>query len=461
MADPFMARIVPQTAEPQALAVQLNRGVRKKHARITYEGRVPFGEALSIDRWRLGNGLTVLLLEDHAAPVVSYHTWYRVGSRYEEEGKTGLAHFFEHMMFNETESLPWGEFDRKMEAAGGETNAATWIDWTYYYESLPKEEVGLAVELEADRMANLVVREEQVESEREVVANERRMAVEDDVHGAADEKLHALAYGAEHPHGWPTIGWMADIEGYRVKDCRRFYDTWYAPNNATVIVVGDVDPADLLPRIQEKYGALKPSRISERPAPRSTRQRRERRAEMRWPTPSEKLAIAWHAAPHASFDHAVLEIIDELWTGGRSARLRRRLVDDMEIVAELRGGVSGLQHGGLFDLWVSMREGIAAERALDVIDEEVARLVAEPVPEAELSKVKARTELFFLGEIETTSGKASQLGFGETVTGDPAHTFVRLEELRRVSADDVRRVAAKYLKPGRRSIVHVRPKGAA
>jgi zinc protease len=444
-----------------SLAARLNRGVRSKHARLSFDGEVPFGEQLRVQRWRLGNGLCVRLVVDRSAPVVSYHTWFGVGSRHEEEGKTGLAHFFEHMMFNETKHLPWGEFDRRMEAAGGETNAATWIDWTFYFESLPADELPLAIELESDRMQHLVVRKPQVESEREVVANERRMAVEDDVHGTADERLHALAFGPGHPHGWPTIGWMDDIEGYRVPDCRAFYRTWYAPNNATVVIAGHLDPEDALGRLQAAYGSIRPSKLPARPAPPKPRQRKERRAEMTWPTATEKLAVGWHAPPYASFDHAVAEVIDELWTGGRSSRLRRRLVEELELVSELRGGVSGLRHGGLFDLWISMREGHAATEALAVIDEEVERLAREPVPEAELDKVKSRLELFFLTHVETTGGKAEQVGFGETVADDPGHAFVRLEELRRVTADDVARVARSMLRPGRRSRVHVTPKKEA
>lgn len=455
-----MSNASPPTPEAE-LTARLNRRTRKKHARVTALGEVPFGPRLRIHRYQLGNGLRVLVLPDHAAPLVSYHTWFRVGSRHEEPGKTGLAHFFEHMMFNETANLPQGEFDRLIDAAGGESNAATWIDWTYYYESLPAEELPLAIRLESDRMRNLLVRGPQVDSEREVVANERRMSVDDDVNGAASEQLHALAYGRAHPHGWPTIGWMEDIEGYRVRDCQAFYRTWYAPNNATLVIVGDTDPEQVLAQVQDAYGGIAPSALPDRPPPPPVRQRAERRARMTWPTPSEKLALGWHAPPHATFDAVVIEVIDELLTGGRSGRLRVRLVEELEVVSELRGGVSGLRHGGLFELWVSMREGIPADRALEVIDQEIARLQTEPVPEAELDKIKNRVELFVLSEIETVSGKASQIGYGEVVADDPGHAFTRLAELRRVTPSDIARVAAKLLKPARRSIVHVVPAEAS
>lgn len=424
-------------------------------------GEQAFGETLRVERWRLPNGLTVLVLPDPAVPVVAYHTWFRVGSRHEEPGKTGLAHFFEHLMFNETEGLAHGEFDRRMEEAGADTNAATWIDWTYYHQSLPAEELPLAIELEAERMGRLRVRKPQVESEREVVANERRMSVDDDVHGAADERLHTMVFGASHPHGWPTIGWMKDIEAYRVADCRAFYRTWYAPNNATVVICGAVDVADAIARIEAAYGRLRPARLPRRPPVPKAPITRELREDLRWPTPSEKLCLGWPAPPYASFEHAVAEVVHELWLGGRSGRLRRRLVEDMEIVQALRGGVGGLTYEGLFDLWVSMRDGQAASRALRVIDEEVARLKAEEVSEAELDKVKARAELYTLGDIETASGKAYQLGYGETVSGDPAHVFARLEELRRVRPADVRRFARERLRKTRRAIVRVLPAAAA
>jgi zinc protease len=254
---------------------------------------------------------------------------------------------------------------------------------------------------------------------------------------------------------------MEDIEAYSVPDCRAFYRTWYAPNNATLVIVGDVDVHDSLTRIRDAYGPIAPSTIPDRGTPPRPRQRAERRATLKWPTPTEKVLIGWHAPPHASFDHAVLEVIDELWTGGRSGRLRRKLVEELEIVSELRAGVGGLVHGGLFDLWISMREGVPVAKALEVVDAEVARLALEPVGDAELSKIKARIELYFLAEIETTSGKAAQIGFAETVAGDPAHAFTRLEELRRVSATDVQRVAGERLAPTHRSVVHVIPQEGA
>jgi zinc protease len=183
----------------EVLIERLNRGVRKRNARWTFVRDQSFGDALTLRRFQLGNGLTVLTLLDRSAATVSYHTWFRVGSRHERPGKTGLAHLFEHLMFGETRNHPHGDFDRLMERAGAEANAATWTDWTCYYENAPRDALPLLIELEADRMSNLVPRPPQVTSEKEVVANERKLRVDDDVEGRALELLYESAF-RDHPY---------------------------------------------------------------------------------------------------------------------------------------------------------------------------------------------------------------------------------------------------------------------
>lgn len=418
---------------------------------------IPFGERLQIDRWRLRNGLTILLLRDDSAPVVSYQTWFRVGSSHEQVGKTGQAHLLEHLMFNETKNLAHGEFDRLLEAAGGETNAATWVDWTYYYENLPASEIGLAIKLEADRMANLLLVKEKVASEKEVVISERRDRVEDDVEGSVGELLFATAFGKAHPYGWPTIGWMEDIESFSPKDCQSFYRTHYAPNGATLVVVGAIDPQDVLAKIDEHYGSLKAAKRPAQDGPPAPRQRTERRKSISWPTPTPKIAVGWHAPAYGSYDHAVLTVIDQLLVGGRSSRLWKDLVREKEIAAEVRMSLAPFRHAGLVDLWLSAREGKSVERCLSVAMQHIHRLQKTKVDEDELAKVKNRLELGFLGALETVNGKGDQIGFCETVVGDPSHPFVRLEEYRRVTSDDVRRVAREVFDDARRTIIDVVP----
>ncbi len=415
-----------------------------------------FGPTLRVRRFRLDNGLSLLILRDPSAPIVSYHTWFRVGSRHETPGKTGQAHLLEHLMFIETKSLREGEFDRLLEAEGGESNAATWTDWTYYYENLPASSWKLAVQLEAGRMNDLVLSKARVASEKEVVESERRDRVEDDVDGAVSEKLYAAVFGRRHPYGWPTIGWMRDIESFRPSDCRDFYRAHYAPNHATIVVVGDVDEADALRTISAAYARFP---AAEAPTPRPVRApepRGERRLEMRWPSPTEKLAIGWPAPPFASRDHAVLVVLTHVLSMGRSARLHVDLVREREIASEVRMSLAPFQQASLLDAWVSLREGHDADRALSALDRQIARLSREDVPVAELDKVKNGLELAFLGGLETVPGKADQIGFSETVVGDPSHAFVRLEEYRSVTPADVRRVAREVLSSRARTVIRVR-----
>ncbi len=416
----------------------------------------PFGPSLRVLRYRLENGLTILVLRDPSAPIVSYHTWFRVGSRHETPGKTGQAHLLEHLMFIETESLAEGEFDRLLEAEGGESNAATWTDWTYYYENLPASSWKLAVRLEAGRMNGLVLAPKRVASEKEVVESERRDRVEDDVDGAVSEKLYASVFGRRHPYGWPTIGWMRDIRGFSPADCRRFYRAHYAPNHATIVVAGDVEPDDAVDTITREYGHFRAFATPTPPPLAAPVLRGEKRLEMQWPTPTEKLAIGWVAPRFAERDHAVLVVLTHVLASGRSARLHVDLVREREIASEVRMSIAPFREASLVDGWVSLREGHTANEALRAVDLQIARLGRELVPAAELDKVKNGLELSFLGGLETVPGMAEQIGFSETVVGDPSHAFARLEEYRSVTPEDVRRVASRVLRADARTMVRVR-----
>ena len=442
-------------ASPNSLIERLNRGVTKRNARWSFVNAQSFGDALELRRFRLGNGLTVLTLVDRSAPTVSYHTWFRVGSRHERPGKTGLAHLFEHLMFSETKNRPHGEFDRSMERAGAEVNAATWTDWTYYYENAPKNALPLLIELEADRMSNLVLREPQVRSEKEVVANERKLRVEDDIEGRALEHLYATAF-RRHPYRWPTIGWMEDIRSFTVEDCRRFYRTHYAPNNAAIIIAGDFSERQALSLIQEHYGHLSPARdIDTTPRPKEPAQRSERVFRIAAPTPTDKVLIGYHAPPFADSDTPVLTVANEVLFGGRSSRLYRLFCVDEEIALSVRGAVSPFVDPGLFEIWISLREGKRKEDAVALLDREVARLGADGPTDVELEKAINQIELSFLYGMETPGGKAEQLGFYETVVDDGATAFDRLDAYRRVTAGHVKRAVGKYLRPSRRTRVEI------
>lgn len=439
------------------LNARLGNGLRTKNARVEWIANIPFGESLTARRYRLGNGLTILLLVDRSAPVISYHSWFRVGSRDEKPGKTGLAHLFEHLMFNQTKSQSAGTFDRTMEAAGAETNAATWVDWTFYHANLPATELKTVMTLEADRMHNLVLKQKQVGSEKEVVANERRYRVDDDVEGTASEQLYAHAF-KRHGYHWPTIGWMRDIEGFNTRDCERFYQTYYSPNNAIVVLAGDLDEQKTLAMIQQHYGDFRPAKLPKRPTVQEPPQKRERRVTLKRATSSEKLLIGYRAPAFIERDHAVLTLANEILFGGRSSRLFRALVRTQEIAAEVHGSLAPSHDPGLYEIWVSMRAGCGHQRALKTIDAGLARMCKTRVTAIELEKAKNRMELGFLQGMETAGGKAEQLGFYETVLNDAGFVFKRLEQYRSVTADDILEVARRIFVSTSRTVVTVIPK---
>jgi zinc protease len=424
-------------------------------AKLIFEESHPFGGEV-VHRWRLGNGLTVLILIDASAPVASYHTWFKVGSRHERPGKTGLAHLFEHLMFNETENLGAGTFDRKLEENGAETNAATWVDWTYYYESLPADRLKLAIKLEAERMSRLVLREPQVTSEKEVVANERRYRVDDDVEGAANELLYKTAF-VQHPYHWPTIGWMQDIESFTPEDCASFYRTYYAPNNATVVVVGDVRERDVLLAIRGAYGAIPGQVIPPEDITPEPPQLERRDLVVHKPTATEKLSIAFKGPALGDADHATATVLSEVLFGGRASRLYRTLVVDRELATDVHGWVSTFRDPGLFECWATARGQHTTQELQGVMEGAFARLRADVIGEEELARAKARLELGLLQQLETIPGKAEQIGFYESVLGEPAHAFRRVEAFRRTTASDIRRVARRYLVDASSTIIRVLP----
>ncbi len=416
---------------------------------------MPFGSE-TIERFRLGNGLRILLVVSRHAKVASFHTWFGVGSRHERSGKTGLAHLFEHLMFNETRNLPAGTFDRKLESIGASTNAATWNDWTYYHEDLPSEALATVIKLEAERMKHLVLRLPQVTSEIEVVANERRYRVDDDVDGAVNELLYKTAFD-RHAYHHPTIGWMEDILAFTPADCERFYETYYAPNNAVIVVVGDVDPPRLLKLIQAHYGDISSSKLPPEEGEPEPAQRAERTVRVRKPTPTARVAIGYKSPALADAEHAALSVLCEALFGGRSARLFRSIVTEREVATDLAASVAQFRDPGLFELYATAREGTTSDALLAAIDHALDELARSPVSEAERERAIARMELGFLQGLESVGGRAEQIGFYQTVLGDPAGSLTRLEALRAVTRDALEASAKRFLSRDRRTVILVDP----
>jgi zinc protease len=456
---PGAANALPRKDPLDELLEELNRD-RPPLARLRHDASIAFGPAMRVERFVLGNGLKLLVLADHAAPVVCMQIWFGVGSRHERVGKTGIAHLFEHLMFGETDNVPHGAFDRMLEEAGAETNAATFLDWTYYHTNLPKDALELTIRLEGERMARLVLRDPQVSSEKEVVANERRQRVDDDVDGSVSELLYKEAF-LEHAYGWPTIGWMEDIKGFTTEDCVDFYRTYYAPNNASLVIVGDVALGQALRAVQDHYGWQPSSQIPVEDVRPEPPQAEERRSEVKKPTATHKIAIGYRGPALGDFDHEPLVLLNEILFGGRSSRVHRALVQQQEIATEIRGWVGSFRDPALYDIFLTARGEHTGDALLAALDPLLEAVHRAPVSEAELDKAKARLELSVLQGLETVSGKAEQIGFYETVLGDPAALFSKLAAYRRVTTGDLLRVARRYLVRSSRTVIHVIPDGSS
>lgn len=442
-------------------ARELESLLTKVNARATALGRVQhvetlaFLENLPVERYILGNGLQVLLLVDRSAPVIAFQAWFRVGSRHERPGKTGLAHLFEHLMFNEVEGLPAGAFDQRMEAIGADNNASTWLDFTQYQEAFPREHLRVVIDLESRRMDQLVLREPQVKSEKEVVMNERRYRVEDDVEGASEELLYKASF-TEHPYHAPTIGWMQDIEGLTSDDCRSFYQAYYAPNNATLVLVGDLDERKTLSLISEHYGRHAPSVLPAEDVRFDPPKLAETRLELIQPTATEKLLLAYPGPALGDADHAVCCLLLEVLVGGRSSRLMRRLVRQDQLASDVSGFVGPHRDPALIEFSASAQGAHVAEELLASIDQELTQLVDELISDVELERSKARMEFGHFAGMETAEGKASQLGFFEAVLGNPTEGLARFRRLQNVTPSEIRRVARRYLTHPGRTVLCVR-----
>ena len=423
--------------------------------------RAPLG-TLSASKWRFDNGLTAVLMPDATATSVSYTTWFRVGSRDEDEaaGQTGLAHLFEHLMFTQTKGQPVGEFDRAIEAVGGNSNAMTYYDFTAYIDNVPPGELGRVAAMEADRMVNLALDKRQVDTERDVVAEERLGSVEDSVDGSLDELMYKQSFRT-HPYRWPVMGWMKDIKAVTEAKATAFYRRFYNPANAIVVISGRIDEPATLEVQARSYGALPAPPESQRAvvAPEHA-PAEDVRATLVRPVLADRLVVGYPAPGLADADRVAFELVNEILLGGPSSRIYRRLVIERELASSARGDVAPTRDPGLYGIWVQLTKGHTAAEAEAVILEEIAALGRGPVPAAELDKAKARLETEFWRELTSSHGRAEMLGQFEIACGDFRRLFQRGSEYARVTPADVRAVVARYL-AGPRSVVIATPPAAA
>ena len=401
----------------------------------------------------LDNGLTLVTLEDHATPIVSFQMWVRVGSR-DETRVTGLAHLFEHMMFKGSKNVAPELHARIIQARGGRTNAYTTPDVTVYTTDVTSETLPLVIALEAERVANLDISAETLISEREVVLEERRMRTEDRPGGRAFEALFALTFQA-HPYRTPVIGWRSDVETTTVEDCRDFFSSYYVPNNITLVIVGDFDSELAMEQVRQAFGPLAPALEIPRNLTREPLQRGARSAQVHFDLRGPVFAAAWHAPPSGHPDTDALDVASRIFSGGRSSRVYRRLIYEEQVALSAHGGYSEMADAGIFLGFASVRPSVDIERVEELFLEEIRRLRDEPVTADELDKAKRQLEVSMVYELMTNRALANRIGYDVTILGRIRPLEDHFAALRAVTAADVQRVAQTYLIDEGASIVRV------
>jgi zinc protease len=399
----------------------------------------------------LPNGLRVLLLEDHRSPIVSVQLWYRVGSRNEQRGATGIAHFLEHLMFKGTRRYGPRQFARLVEQNGGQDNAFTSQDVTSYFVNITADQLDLVLDLESDRMRNLLLDPKEIDSERQVVIEERRTRTEDDPEGFLGEEVGSIAFKA-HPYGSPIIGWMEDLKRLTPAEIRAFYRTYYVPNNAILVAVGDFRAQTALEKVKQRFGPIARGPAPPPVSPVEPPQNGERRVIVQKQAQLPIVYLAWHVPNQRSDDAPALEVLSTVLSGGRASRLYRNLVYERQLALEAGGDYSYFSlDPNLFWFWATAMPGQTPEKLEAELLAEMARLGQEPVSDEELQRAKNQIEAQFVFQQDSVYRRAALLVRFELI-GGYGLIDAFLGRIRAVTAADLQRVARTYFPVDRKNV---------
>jgi predicted Zn-dependent peptidase len=414
-------------------------------------------QLLSVDDdFTLKNGLKVVTVEDHTVPSVCFSIAFHAGSRNERSGITGISHLFEHMMFNGSKNYEPTEFDRILETGGGYSNAYTSRDITFYYEEFNPDLLDKVLDMEADRMGWLKIDTANLEQERGIVKEERRVSTDNSVSSKMFEDLYASAYVA-HPYHNPVVGWMDDLDNIMVQDAKDYFKAYYAPSNATVFVVGDFDSKTLRSKMEKVFGL-----IASQPRPRQTnsaepKQQGERRQKLHKAAELPAVAIGYKTVGVSSPEMYALNLLATVLSRGQSSRLYKRLVYELELVTEIDAWVDEYIDPGLFSFYAQMQPGKSVGDAEAEIYKIIEAIADQGVTEEELLKASNTAQIDYINEFTTNVGIANRLAYYEVVHGDYSKSFEVLDRYSRVNSEDIKRVATEYFSERARTVVVLVP----
>ncbi|HEY7447970.1 MAG TPA: pitrilysin family protein [Vicinamibacterales bacterium] len=413
-------------------------------------------------QFTLENGLHVILHEDHSVPMVSVNVWYHVGSANERPGRTGFAHLFEHLMFEGSKNVQEGEFDTLLENVGGNNNGSTNNDRTNYYIDVPANGLELALFLESDRMAYLLdtMTPQRVDGQRDVVKNERRQSYENQPYGMASIVLSEMLYPKNHPYHWPTIGYMEDLTAASYEDVVEFFRRYYAPNNASLVIAGDINPTDTRKLVEKWFGEVRRGEPVEPVIPPPVMLTRVERRTITDRVQLPRLFLAWVTPPAYAPADAALDVVSSVLAGGKNSRLYKRLVYDEQVAQDVSAAQQSGRLASEFVIDVIPRPGHTVEEMQMIIDQELERLKATPPDAREVERALNQIEASFYGAMESVggyAGKADQLNAYYASTGDPDYFAEDLARYRALTPSDIQAIAQRFLPQDRRVELVVMP----
>jgi len=449
-----------RTMRPSAAAALAAGALLVTLAPPAHPAANPVEIRLDIRRHTLKNGMTLLILEDHSAPTFCYMTYFKVGSRNESPGITGISHLFEHMMFNGSSKFGPKEFDRLIESGGGYSNGSTWYDYTNYYEEVSSESLETVLDLESDRMRSLRITPENLEQERSIVKEERRLRTDNSTEGKMFELLAANAFVASS-YRWPVVGWEADLNNINLSDCSEYFRTYYAPNNAIVVIAGDVEPAKTVALMEKYFGGI-PSQPAPRPVVDSEpEQKGEKRVLHRMVAELPAIMVGYKAMAFKHDDYPAMDVIRSILADGESSRLYRTLIYEKQLATAAYAFFRPSLDPGLFIVYAQAKEGVEAKALEAELYAVLGRMASGDVTDKELQKAKNQIRAGAIKELKENSGVADRIAFYELMSGDYKQMFSVLDRIDKVSREDVARVARKHFSEDQRTIVTLVPETEA